>query len=83
METDEYTISLSRELAVCRSKVRSFRRELERLEKKHGMTTESFLAASGPVAGPDAGLWRQHAEALARWLERQGQFEEIVRSFRS
>ena len=43
MHTDEYEISLSREIDVCRGRVRAIKKTLYKMEQKYGITTEQFL----------------------------------------
>ena len=45
MHTDEYEISIGREIALCRRMVRQLKDSLERREKQCGMTTAAFLQA--------------------------------------
>lgn len=69
MHTDEYEISLGRELAVCEGYIRTARAELDRMEARHGMTTNAFLrgAAADVVASNDRDAWRRAHESLLRW----------------
>lgn len=86
METDEFEISLSRELAVCASKIRSLRKDLSRLEQKYGCSTGDMVnsGASGtpPLAGEERARWLEQSEALQRWEERHDEFERLYRHFR-
>jgi hypothetical protein len=45
MHTDEYEISLSREIALCRKMIRQLKDSLARREKHAGMTTAALLQA--------------------------------------
>ncbi|MBF0497966.1 MAG: hypothetical protein HQK58_15550, partial [Deltaproteobacteria bacterium] len=46
MHTDEYEISIGREISLCRRVVKQLTKALDDREKKHGMTTEAFLLTS-------------------------------------
>jgi hypothetical protein len=45
MHTDEYEISLGREITLCRKRVRQLQDSLARREKQCGMTKAAFLQA--------------------------------------
>ncbi len=83
MHTDEYEISLSRELAVCRGKIESIRRSLKEREKRHAMKTEAFVEEfnSGKTGtdNPDFDEWMKEYEALARWEGLLRQYESALR----
>ena len=53
MHTDEYELSLSRELSVCRNTIKRIHKTLELLEQKHKRTTEAFMeeVTHGQAAG--------------------------------
>ncbi len=83
MHTDEYEISLSRELAVCRREIASLRRALGAREKRHAMKTEAFVDqfASGKIVkdDPEFAGWMKEYEALTRWEELLRQYESAFR----
>ncbi len=83
MHTDEYEISLSREIAVCLAKIRKLRKALLRIEKNAGTSSAAMISAS-QGGGIDAHLreWREHHEALLTWEQRLKEFEEIRRRMR-
>ncbi len=86
MHTDEYAISLYRELSMSRKRVERIRSALHAMEKRYGRSTEDFLCA--PESGQpgesnsDFRAWREHAHALQRWEQRLREFEEIYRQLR-
>ncbi len=43
MHTDEFEISLFRELKVCGNTIKRIRKTLDLMEQKHGKTTEAFI----------------------------------------
>jgi hypothetical protein len=83
MHTDEYEISLSRELAVCKSTITRIKKFLSIMERKHHMTTEAFLEGlrSGRITEPatDFAAWQDNSESLLRWEELERQYEEMFR----
>jgi hypothetical protein len=80
MHTDEYEISLNREIGVCRSKVASAKKELARLEKAYGLPTEQFVKAATGVAaipGKESARWREASAAVSVWSARLSEYEEL------
>ncbi len=53
MHTDEYEISLSRELGVCKSSIKKIKKFFAIMERKHGKTTAQFVEEydSGKLTG--------------------------------
>ena len=86
MHTDEFEISLAREIKVCESAIKRIRKTLSLLEQKYGSTTEDFLrrqeAGTLPGATEHATefrVWRETWESLARWEELERQYREQFR----
>jgi len=81
MHTDEYEISLSREIDVCKARVRVIRKTLNKLEQKYGTTAEQFLDdlknGAGRVSAADAEKWAGNCEALKVWQDKQAEFEAL------
>ncbi|MEW6115830.1 MAG: hypothetical protein AB1553_02895 [Nitrospirota bacterium] len=86
MHTDEYAISLSRELNSCRKIVQKIRKTLRKFEEKHGMTTEEFIQkqSSGNLTTSerDASAWLKEYNALKRWEERAREIERLYHEMR-
>jgi hypothetical protein len=81
MHTDEYEISLSREITVCNKFIAKIGGELARLEQKHGMTTADFVRREQEADGPkpaDRTRWLQKYEALRSWQQRLREYEEAL-----
>lgn len=83
LHTDEYALSLSRELAVCRSAIKRIRKTLELLEQKHHKTTEAFLAElqAGALAGQtenrdDFEAWQSSHASLKQWEDLEKQYQD-------
>ncbi len=79
MHTDEYQISLNREIGVCRSKISSAQKELARLEKAYGLTTEQALDGKSGTSIPEKERvrWQEEAAVLAVWSNRLREYEEL------
>ena len=81
MHTDEYEISLLREIDVCRDRVRAIEKTLCKMEQKYGITAEQFLDdlknGAGIVSGDAASKWTENCEALKVWRDKQVDFEAL------
>ncbi len=89
MNTDEYEISLSRELAVCKNTIQRIKKTLLLLEQKHNKKTEEFIeelrrAKEGHAAysEDDREAWKSSYESLNRWEELQRQYQEAYRKMK-
>ena len=85
MHTDEYEISLGREIAFCRKMVRRLKDSLERREKQGGLTTAAFLEAleQGSLAGEHpAQSWSQEYQRLQYWQKMLAEYEEALESLK-
>lgn len=86
MHTDEYEISLYRELAVCKNTIQRIKKSLGILERKHNKTTETFIAEyrSGeltqhPEFKDDYEAWQSSYDSLRRWEELEKQYQDAYR----
>ena len=86
MHTDEYEISLSRELAVCKNTIQLIKKSLELLERKHNRTTEAFIEELRSSKLPDVPdfkddyeAWQSSYDSLKRWEELEKQYQEAYR----
>jgi hypothetical protein len=85
MHTDEYEISIGREIAFCRKMVRQLKGSLERREKQCGMTTEAFLqtleegclSEQHPIQS-----WSQEYQELRYWQKMLTEYEEAMESLK-
>lgn len=81
MHTDEYEISLSRELAVCKSTIKRIKEFFAIMERKHNKTTAQFVEEydSGKLSEhkDDFEAWRNNYESLKSWEELERQYQEI------
>ena len=85
MHTDEYEISIGREIALCRRMVRQLKDSLARREKQCGMTTAAFLQAlkegcqseQHPIQS-----WIQEYQKLQYWQKMLIEYEEALESLK-
>jgi len=85
MHTDEYEISMGREIAFCRKMVRQLQDSLETREKQCGMTTEAFLKAleeGGLAAQHPIQSWNQEYQKLQYWQKMLTEYEEALESLK-
>jgi hypothetical protein len=81
MHTDEYEISLGREITLCRRMVRQLQDSIARREKQCGMTTEAFLQALEEGCLPEqhpTQSWKQEYQELQYWQKTLTQYEEAL-----
>jgi len=86
LQTDEYGISISREMTVCRNMISRQQKELCRWEKSHGITTEQIVAGEAPQGGiavQDLTAWRDDYAGLCAWKQRLQEYEEAYRSLKA
>jgi hypothetical protein len=85
MHTDEYEISIGREIAFCRKMVRRLQDALERREQQSGMTTEAFLQTLEPGCLPEPHplqSWSQEYQELRYWQKMLTEYEEALESLK-
>ncbi len=83
MHTDEFEISLSRELNVCSSAIRRIRKSLDLMERKHKKTTDIFIEEyrSGKLQDDrrnkeDYAAWWSTCESLRQWQDLERQYQK-------
>jgi hypothetical protein len=73
MHTDEYSISMGREISLCRKMIKKRKNSLEKREKQYCLTTAAFLQAleEGSLS-PEHPIqdWKQEYQALQYWQKR-------------
>ena len=85
LQTDEYMISISREIQVCKNMVARQKEELARLEKRYGLTTVQALAGEVPqgmIDGQALEAWRNGHHGLLAWRQRLREYEEAYAALR-
>jgi hypothetical protein len=86
---DEYAISLTRELNVCKNTIQRIQKSLGILERKHNKTTEVFLQElrndklqGHPEYKEDYDAWQSSYESLKRWEDLERQYQEAFRKMK-
>lgn len=83
MHTDEYEISMGREITLCRKRIGRLKDRIFKREKKFGMTTEEFLKGvrSGSTAERDRDFsdWAKDHRELQLWENRLCEYEAALR----
>ena len=85
LQTDEYCISISREITVCKNMIDRQQKELAQFEKQYGISTEQLLAGEMPETGGevwDLEEWRNGCEGLLAWQQRLREYEEAYSELR-
>ena len=87
LQTDEYGISISREITVCRNMIERQRKQLVRFEKQYGNTTAEMLnneiqSLKIEKITCDMNKWRNEYEGLLAWEQRLREYEEAYESLK-
>lgn len=87
MHTDEFEISLRRELDVCKSTIKRIQEFLSIMERKHKLTTAEFIQRAqkgtlSPELQDDSEAWQNNFDSLLRWQEMQKQYEEMFHTLK-
>jgi hypothetical protein len=90
VHTDEYEISLYRELAVCKNTIQRIKKSLGILERKHNKATQAFIAeyrngklTQHPEFKDDYEAWQSSYDSLKRWEELEKQYQDAYRLMKS
>ncbi len=86
MHTDEFEISLLRELKVCGNTIQRIKKTLALMEQKHHKTTGSFIDEyrtgrlnDDPDNRDDYAAWEGSYESLLQWQDLERQYQEQLR----
>jgi hypothetical protein len=89
MHTDEFEISLHRELKVCENTIQRIRKTLAMMEQKHRKTTATFIEEyrNGKLNADkeqedDYRVWESSYESLRKWQELEQQYREQFRKMK-
>lgn len=86
MHTDEYGITLSREVHIARKKVNEHLRAVQAFEARFGMSSDLFLQklSSGelPSTTPEYAAWQDQCAALARWQQQLEEYETLYTAWK-
>ncbi len=82
MHTDEYEISLTREINVCERVVDETRRNLGRRRQRFGFDYPGAVQAEAEgslaIDSLELAAWREDFEALPQWQQRLDQYREAL-----
>ena len=85
MHTDEYEISLGREITLCRNRVKKLKKSLEKLEKQCGLTTAALLEileTSDASEQPTLQSWSREYQELQYWQKMLRDYEAARESLK-
>lgn len=85
MHTDEYEISIGREITLCRKVLKKLRDSLAKRERQGGMTTETVLQAleEGRLSEHcHFRSWHKEYQDLQYWQKMLNEYEEALRSLK-
>lgn len=86
MHTDEYEISLLKEVAVCSGYIRRFERTLHDLETKYRLRTSDVVRENSAVARQvkdrDREKWIDASRTLASWELRKSEYQNLHRQLK-
>ncbi len=89
MHTDEFEISLSREIKVCENTIKRIEKTLSLLEQKHHKTTEAFLEEyrngalqNDPDHADDYTVWSDSVASLEQWRELERGYREQFKNMK-
>jgi len=83
LHTDEFMISFSREMNLCKKTIQKIKKSLDILERKHGKSTDQFMKElESGILSADADLqddyeaWKSSYASLQQWEELEKQYQE-------
>jgi hypothetical protein len=85
LQTDEYGISISREITVCKNMIERQRKLLVRFEKQYGFFSEEVIKKESlkiETKTRDIDQWRNEYEGLLAWQQRLREYEEAYETLR-
>jgi hypothetical protein len=87
MHTDEYEISLAREVNHCQQVVKKTRAKLEERLRKFGMEYPEAIRAAGEgrlaITAKELAKWQDDIEALPVWEQRLEEYREALAMMRT
>ena len=86
MQSDEFEMSLLRELKVCGNTIQRIKKTLTLMEQKHRKPTDTFIDEyragrlnDHPENKDDYAAWESSYESLIRWQDLERQYQEQLR----
>jgi len=87
VHTDEYAISLSRELDVCKYNIKRVRYVLTRMEKKYNLESDVFLRkiSNGELDKTNSDFinWKNKCASLGRWQLLLKEYENLLKRMKT
>jgi hypothetical protein len=87
MHTDEYEISVGREIIHCRKLINKLSQGLREWEERYGMSTEEFLSALQegrlPASNQDFLSWAEDSRELKNWTQKLREYEEAYQMLKN
>ena len=84
MRTDEYEISMRREIDVCKRMIIGFKKNLAGIENKHDRSRNFFIKklenGNALECEEYCREWKDNYDALKRWEDKLSQYEELYGS---
>ena len=80
MHTDEYEISLSREITICKRVIRGIREKLQQREEHFGVTWAGIREGQKKPAIDEREMraWQEDFEALPQWEQRLAEYRQAL-----
>ena len=84
MHTDEYEISISREIAICKRVIREIREKLQQREERFGTTLSGIRQRQKSIAVDEGEIraWQEDFEALPQWEQRLEEYRQVLAAMR-
>ncbi len=88
MHTDEYEISIAREIIVCKRFTAKLGKRLEERSRRFGVSDPDTALSQAEeekktISAQELQQWREDLEALAIWAQRLKEYEEAFRMMRT
>ena len=77
MHTDEYEISIAREIAVCQNVIGRIRRANEKRERKYGLRLD-FAENAQQLPMVEREKWLEDLQALPVWEQRLREYQDAL-----
>ncbi len=86
MHTDEYEISIGREIKLCRDVIRRLRKAIEARELQKGMSTDDLCGALGrgelEASNPEVSAWLKDHRELQAWESKLLEYGEALETLK-
>ncbi len=85
MHTDEYEISIGREITLCQNMIKLLERKLEDRAEKFGMSRDAFSNAMEQGRLPNDNIckkWQMESRELDIWRNRLQEYEQALQSIK-